>query len=224
MWNQTPLLLQRAEGLPDRSGDGLLVGHPRRHRQRPRSCTRPPARRCLPSGFVLACGADARLARAARSDARLPRRVPRRRRSHTSSRCCASRTEGWRAWFDEEDVEPIEISYPVLWRNLTQIVGDRPRGARTGSAPGARTGAGAAGRSTLRRMGGPLPRGRGTGRFANLTFTSPERQRISGGTGRTSCRPDAPGMPRRASGSAPRGTAATVLRRAGSSPASVRSR
>jgi LPS sulfotransferase NodH len=30
---------------------------------------------------------------------------------------------GWRSWFDEENVEPIEISYPVLWRNLTQIVG-----------------------------------------------------------------------------------------------------
>lgn len=25
MWNQTPLLLQRAKGLPDRSGDGLLA-------------------------------------------------------------------------------------------------------------------------------------------------------------------------------------------------------
>src|ERR1044072_8005882 len=26
MWNQTPLLMQRAQGLPDRSGDGLLAG------------------------------------------------------------------------------------------------------------------------------------------------------------------------------------------------------
>lgn len=32
--------------------------------------------------------------------------------------------EGWRNWFDEENVEPMQISYPVLWRNLTQIVGD----------------------------------------------------------------------------------------------------
>jgi trehalose 2-sulfotransferase len=31
--------------------------------------------------------------------------------------------EGWRKWFAEESVEPIEISYPLLWRNLTQIVG-----------------------------------------------------------------------------------------------------
>jgi len=32
--------------------------------------------------------------------------------------------KGWRAWFDEENISSIEISYPVLWRNLTQIVGD----------------------------------------------------------------------------------------------------
>jgi LPS sulfotransferase NodH len=32
--------------------------------------------------------------------------------------------EGWRNWFDEENVKPMDISYPVLWRNLTQIVGD----------------------------------------------------------------------------------------------------
>jgi LPS sulfotransferase NodH len=31
--------------------------------------------------------------------------------------------KGWRAWFDEEDVHPIEVPYPVLWRNLPQFVG-----------------------------------------------------------------------------------------------------
>jgi LPS sulfotransferase NodH len=31
--------------------------------------------------------------------------------------------EGWRAWFAEESIEPIDVSYPVLWRNLTQVVG-----------------------------------------------------------------------------------------------------
>ena len=37
MWNQTPLLLQRAAGLPDRSGDGLLsaIRDVDRHRSRP---------------------------------------------------------------------------------------------------------------------------------------------------------------------------------------------
>ena len=32
--------------------------------------------------------------------------------------------EGWQSWFAEENVKPIEISYPVLWRNLTQVVGE----------------------------------------------------------------------------------------------------
>jgi LPS sulfotransferase NodH len=30
----------------------------------------------------------------------------------------------WRAWFAEEAIEPIDISYPVLWRNLTSIVAE----------------------------------------------------------------------------------------------------
>jgi LPS sulfotransferase NodH len=29
---------------------------------------------------------------------------------------------GWRTWFDEAGIEPIDVPYPVLWRNLTQIV------------------------------------------------------------------------------------------------------
>jgi LPS sulfotransferase NodH len=31
--------------------------------------------------------------------------------------------EAWRGWFAEEDVTPIDVSYPVLWRNLTEVVG-----------------------------------------------------------------------------------------------------
>jgi LPS sulfotransferase NodH len=30
--------------------------------------------------------------------------------------------EGWRNWFAEEHIEPIDVAYPVLWRNLTSIV------------------------------------------------------------------------------------------------------
>jgi trehalose 2-sulfotransferase len=30
--------------------------------------------------------------------------------------------QGWRTWFAEEDVKPMEIPYPLLWRNLTQVV------------------------------------------------------------------------------------------------------
>ncbi len=28
----------------------------------------------------------------------------------------------WRTWFAEENITPIDIAYPVLWRNLTAIV------------------------------------------------------------------------------------------------------
>jgi LPS sulfotransferase NodH len=38
-------------------------------------------------------------------------------------RMLRAQEEGWRAWFVEEGVEPIEVSYPVLWRNLTDMVG-----------------------------------------------------------------------------------------------------
>lgn len=31
--------------------------------------------------------------------------------------------EGWQKWFVEEDVKPMEVPYPALWRNLTQVVG-----------------------------------------------------------------------------------------------------
>ena len=31
--------------------------------------------------------------------------------------------KGWRGWFDAENIEPFDIAYPILWRNLTQIVG-----------------------------------------------------------------------------------------------------
>ena len=30
--------------------------------------------------------------------------------------------EGWRNWFAEEQIDPIDVAYPVLWRNLTSIV------------------------------------------------------------------------------------------------------
>jgi trehalose 2-sulfotransferase len=31
--------------------------------------------------------------------------------------------QGWRNWFAEAGVKPMEIPYPVLWRNLTEAVG-----------------------------------------------------------------------------------------------------
>ena len=48
-----------------------------------------------------------------------------------------SQEVGWQNWFAEENVKPIEISYPVLWRNLTQVVGDilESLGLNRGLAP-----------------------------------------------------------------------------------------
>ena len=83
MWNQTPLLLQRAEGLPDRSGTGLL------------------------SAIRDVVGEDPLLVYIYRPDVvsqavsfwravqtRFAMRAPptMRERSHTSSRCCATRS------------------------------------------------------------------------------------------------------------------------------------
>lgn len=123
MWNQTPLLLQRAEGLPNRSGDGLLAA------------------------IRDVVGSDPVLIHVYRPDVvsqavsfwrAVQTRVWRGRPDPTRD----SRAEyhagaiahvitmlraqevGWRNWFAAEQVTPMEISYPVLWRNLTQIVGD----------------------------------------------------------------------------------------------------
>jgi trehalose 2-sulfotransferase len=122
MWNQTPLLLQRAAGLPDRSGDGLL------------------------SAIRDVIGSDPVLVYVYRPDVvsqavsfwravqtRVWRGRPDPTRDSRAEYHAAAiahvvtlmreQEKGWRAWFDEENVQPIEISYPVLWRNLTQYVG-----------------------------------------------------------------------------------------------------
>jgi LPS sulfotransferase NodH len=123
MWNQTPLLLQRAAGLPNRSGNGLL------------------------SAIRDVIGSDPVLIHVYRPDVvsqavsfwrAVQTRVWRGRPDPTrDSRAeyhagaiahvvsmLRAQEEGWRKWFIEESVEPIEISYPVLWRNLSQYVGN----------------------------------------------------------------------------------------------------
>jgi LPS sulfotransferase NodH len=122
MWNQTTLLLQRAAGLPDRSGNGLL------------------------SAIRDVVGSEPVLVHVYRPDAvsqavsfwrAVQTRVWRgrpdpARDSRTEYHAAAiahvvtmmrEQEKGWRGWFDEENIEPIEISYPVLWRDLTHIVG-----------------------------------------------------------------------------------------------------
>jgi LPS sulfotransferase NodH len=122
MWNQTPLLLDRAEGLPNRSGVGLL------------------------SAIRDVVGSDPVLVHVYRPDVvsqavsfwrAVQTRVWRGRpdpvrdaRAEYHADAIAhvvtmlrAQEEGWRTWFAEESIEPIDVSYPVLWRNLTQVVG-----------------------------------------------------------------------------------------------------
>lgn len=123
MWNQTALLLERAKDLPDRSGAGLL------------------------SAIRDVVGSDPVLIHVYRPDVvsqavsfwrAVQTRVWRGRPdpvrdaraeyhagaiAHVVTMLRAQET-GWRNWFEEENVEPMEVPYPVLWRNLTDVVGD----------------------------------------------------------------------------------------------------
>ncbi len=122
MWNQVPLLLQRAKNLPDRSGEGLLAA------------------------IRDVVGTDPVLVHVYRPDVvsqavsfwrAVQTRVWRGRPDpvrdarveyHAGAiahvvRMLRDQEEGWRKWFAEEDVHPIDVPYPVLWRNLTQTVG-----------------------------------------------------------------------------------------------------
>jgi LPS sulfotransferase NodH len=121
MWNQTPLLLKRAKNLPDRSGDGLLAA------------------------IRDVVGTDPVLVHVYRPDVvsqavsfwrAVQTRVWRgrpdpvrdaRAEYHASAIALVvtmlrEQEKSWRAWFDEENINPIDIAYPVLWRNLTQVV------------------------------------------------------------------------------------------------------
>jgi len=123
MWNQTPLLRQRASQLPDRSGDTLsatirdVIGSEPVyvHVYRPDVVSqavsfwravqtqvwrgRPDPQR--DSQAVYHAGAIAHIVRNLQDQ-----------------------ENSWRAWFAEEAIEPIDIPYPVLWRNLTLFVAD----------------------------------------------------------------------------------------------------
>jgi trehalose 2-sulfotransferase len=122
MWNQTSLLMQRAEGLPDRSGTGLM------------------------SAIRDVVGSDPVLVHVYRPDVisqavsfwrAVQTRVWRGRpdpvrdaRAEYHAGAIAhvvtmlrDQEEAWRTWFAEEDITPIDVSYPVLWRNLTEVVG-----------------------------------------------------------------------------------------------------
>ncbi len=122
MWNQAPLLLNRAKDLPDRSGDGLLAAIRDVIGEEPL--------------FVYVYRPDVvsqavSFWRAVQTQVWRGRPDPvRDARATYHAGAIAhvvtllrAQEQGWRTWFAEEEIKPMEIAYPVLWRNLTQVVG-----------------------------------------------------------------------------------------------------
>ncbi|MBO0863739.1 MAG: Stf0 sulfotransferase family protein [Mycobacterium sp.] len=122
MWNQTPLLLQRAAGLPDRSGESLrsairdVIGSEPVyvHVYRPD----------VVSQAVSFWRAVQTQVWQGRADPERDSRVVYHAGaiSHIVT-LLQEQENGWRNWFAEEHITPIDVAYPVLWRNLTAIVG-----------------------------------------------------------------------------------------------------
>lgn len=121
MWNQTPLLLSRAKELPDRSGEGLLaaicdvIGEEPLlvHVHRPDVVSQAVSFwRAVQTRVWRGRPDPVRDARATYHAGAIAHVVTMLR----------AQEEGWRNWFAEEGVEPMDVSYPVLWRNLTQVV------------------------------------------------------------------------------------------------------
>lgn len=121
MWNQTPLLLNRARQLRNRSGDSLLaairdvVGEEPLliHIHRPDVVSQAVSFwRAVQTRVWRGRPDPARDARATYHAGAIAHIVAMLR----------AQEEGWQSWFAAEGVEPMEVSYPVLWRNLTQVV------------------------------------------------------------------------------------------------------
>ena len=121
MWNQTPLLLRRAGELPDRSGDGLLaavrdvIGEDPLfiHVRRPDVVSQAVSFwRAVQTRVWRGRPDPVRDARATYHAGAIAHVITMLR----------AQEEGWLKWFADEGIQPMEISYPVLWRNLTQVV------------------------------------------------------------------------------------------------------
>src|ERR1700744_3469388 len=123
MWNQTPLLRQRAAGLPNRSGDTLkaavrdVIGSEPVyvHVYRPD---------VVSQAVSFWRAAQTRVWRGRPDPERDSRATYHAGAIAYVVRNLQDQEKNWRAWFDEEGITPIDISYPVLWRNLTSIVGE----------------------------------------------------------------------------------------------------
>jgi trehalose 2-sulfotransferase len=123
MWNQTPLLVQRASKLPDRSGDTLsaairdVIGSDPVyvHVYRPD---------VVSQAVSFWRAVQTQVWRGRPDPARDSQAVYHAGAIAHIIRILQDQENSWRAWFAEEAIEPLDISYPVLWRNLTSIVAD----------------------------------------------------------------------------------------------------
>ncbi|OBB78746.1 sulfotransferase [Mycobacterium colombiense] len=121
MWNQTPLLARRAAALPDRSGTGLrsairdVIGDEPLyvHVYRPDVVSQAVSFWRAAQTQVWQGHADPQRDSQACYHAAAIGHVVENLRCQENS---------WRAWFAEEDITPIDIAYPVLWRNLSATV------------------------------------------------------------------------------------------------------
>ena len=121
MWNQTPLLMQRAAQLPDRSGDGLraairdVIGSEPVyiHVYRPDVVSQAVSFWRAAQTQSWQGSADPERDSQACYHAGAIAHVVENLRWQENS---------WRAWLEEENIAHLDIAYPVLWRNLTDIV------------------------------------------------------------------------------------------------------
>jgi trehalose 2-sulfotransferase len=121
MWNQTPLLLDRAEGLPERSGRGLLAAI------RDVTGTDPVLVHVYRPDVVSQAVSFWRAVQTRVWRGRADPTRDARAEYHAGAiahviRLLQAQEEGWRSWFAEENISPIDVSYPYLWRNLTTVV------------------------------------------------------------------------------------------------------
>src|SRR6201987_5325905 len=121
MWNQAPLLRQWAAGLPDRSGDSLraairdVIGSEPVyvHVYRPD---------VVSQAVSFWRAVQTRVWRGHPDPDRDSKAAYHARALAHIVRGLRGQEEGWRNWFAEEQIDPIDVAYPVLWRNLTTIV------------------------------------------------------------------------------------------------------
>ena len=121
MWNQTAVLQEQASQLPDRSGDGLraairdVIGSEPVyvHVYRPDVVSQAVSFwRAVQTQVWRGHPDPERDSKAVYHASAI---------AHIVKNLC-DQENSWRTWFAEECITPIDISYPVLWRNLTAIV------------------------------------------------------------------------------------------------------